>query len=322
VVSGSITQSNFLGTGNLVSLQLNTGKVNTVYAFSFLNPYWTTSGVSWGYDLYKRDVDANSLNLSAYKTATLGAATRWGIPIGEDDTISFGIGYEHTDISLFPTSPARFIEFVAQFGSSVSSLPGTVTWARDRRDSAIYPTSGLLQRAFGEVGLPGFDLTYYKLSYQAQWFYPITRDFTLMLNGEAGYAAGYSNKPLPFFKNFYAGGITSVRGYESGTIGPKDAFGDAVGGGQRYVANAELLFPVPGLKGDKSSRLGVFFDAGMIRNSQVLDQSEFQDPRYSTGVSAFWVSPFGPLKFSLAKALNARNLDKTQAFQFQVGSSF
>jgi len=322
VLSGSVSQANFLGTGNFMSLTVNTGKVNTVYALSYTNPYWTVNGVSRGFDLYKRDLDSSSTAAAPYTTKTLGGAIRFGIPIAEEDSVSLGLGYERTDIGLFVNSPLRYIDFVAQFGSSVDSLPGTAVWARDRRDSVIYTTQGTVQRASTEVGMPGFDLTYYKLNYQLQWYYPLTRDFVLHLNGEVGYGNGYNNKPLPFFKNFYAGGITSVRGYEAGTIGPKDINGDALGGNQRYIFNADLLFPVPGLKGDKSTRMGVFFDAGAVRNNQALDVLGDQGFRYSAGVTGFWVSPFGPLKFALAKALNPGVADKTQAFQFQVGSTF
>ncbi|HEX6828226.1 MAG TPA: outer membrane protein assembly factor BamA, partial [Burkholderiales bacterium] len=323
VLNASISQANFLGTGNFVSVQVNSGKVNTVYALSYTNPYWTVNGVSLGYDLYKRDVDSTSLSVGAYSTSTLGAAMRVGYPIGEEDSVFFGLGYEKTSIGLFADSPVRYVQFVNDFGSTVDSLPATVSWARDRRDSVIYTTSGTLLKASAEVGMPGFDLTYYKLSGSAQWYYPVYRDFVLHLNGEIGYGDGYDDKALPFFKNFFAGGITSVRGYEAGTIGPKDIVGDAIGGNERYIFNAELLFPVPGLKGDKSTRMGVFFDAGAVRNNQttvqVFDPDSF---RYSVGVVGFWISPFGPLKFALAKALNPSAADKTQAFQFQVGSTF
>jgi len=325
VLTGSVSQSNFLGTGNFVSVQVNTGDVNTVYSLSFTKPYWTPDGVSAGFDIYKRDVDAEDTAVAAYNTSTLGIAGRLGVPITDDDSIFLGLGYESTDIGVTALSPLRYREFVREFGEKTDSMPATVGWARDRRDSVIYPTSGTFQRASSEVGLPGFDLTFYKLSYQLQWYYPITRDFVLFLNGEVGYGDGYSGKPLPFFKNFYAGGISSVRGYEAGTIGPKDLFGDALGGNERYIANVEVLFPVPGLRGDKSTRMGVFFDAGAIRNKTadgtiLLDND--QSFRFSAGLSAFWISPFGPLKFAFAKALNPSPQDKTQSFQFQVGSTF
>lgn len=325
VITGSVSQSNFLGTGNFVSVQLNTGNVNTVYSFSFTKPYWTPEGVSAGFDIFKRDVDAATTAVAPYSTSTLGGAVRLGVPLSDDDTIFFGLGYERTDISVTLASPLRYQEFVRDFGEQTDSLPATVSWARDRRDSVIYPTKGTFQKASSEVGMPGFDLTFYKLSYQVQWYYPLTSDFVLHLNGEVGYGDGYDGKPLPFFKNFYAGGIGSVRGYEAGTIGPKDLNGDALGGNERYVANVELLFPVPGLKGDKSTRMGVFFDAGAIRNNAsdqtaVLDDD--QSFRFSAGLVGFWISPFGPLKFAVGKALNPSNQDKTQSFQFQMGSTF
>jgi outer membrane protein insertion porin family len=194
---------------------------------------------------------------------------------------------------------------------------GTVGWARDRRDSLIYTTKGTLQRASAEVGLPGGDLTYYKLSYQHQWFRPLTRDFVLMLNGEIGAGEGYGGKSLPFYKNFFAGGVTSVRGYEASTLGPKDTNGDALGGSQRLVGNIELLFPVPGLSTEKSVRMGAFLDGGMVNDS--FDTNEM---RYSVGLTVSWVSPIGPLKVSFAQPLNDKPEDEVQQFQFTFGTAF
>lgn len=320
ILSGGVSEANIFGTGNQLSLQTNTSKVNKVYAISFTNPYYTDDGVSLGWDLYRRDVDSSTLSISPYKTSSTGAAVRLGVPLNEIDTVNFGLGYERTRLTTFSNSSQQFIDFQNQFGETSTTLRADTSFARDSRDSLTYPTKGSLYRIGAEAGLPGAELKYYKLSYQQQWFKPLVSDFVLMLNGEIGVGNGYGGKPLPFFKNFYAGGNTSVRGYRQASLGPKDTNGEALGGNRRFVANAEIMFPVPGLKNDKSVRMGVFLDAGNVFG--VGEKISAGDLRYSTGVSVNWISPFGPLKFSLAKPLKQKEGDKTEKFQFVLGSSF
>ena len=165
------------------------------------------------------------------------------------------------------------------------------------------------------------DLRYYKLGYQIGWYYPLTTDFTLFLNGEVGYGGGYDDKQLPFYKAFYAGGPTSVRGYQQSTLGPRDING-VLGGSRKVVGNAELLFPVPGLGQDRSARLGVFFDVGQVwldQNPYTLSDIQL---RYSTGLVFSWNSPFGPLKLSIGQPLNSQPGDQIQKFQFVFGQTF
>jgi outer membrane protein insertion porin family len=176
----------------------------------------------------------------------------------------------------------------------------------------------MLSRASVEVGAG--DLKYYKLNFQQQWLYPLSRTFTLFLNGEVGYGEGYGGLPLPFFKNLYAGGPGSVRGYKPFTLGPQDINGDPIGGNRKIVGNIEVLFPMPGAENDKSLRLGAFVDAGQVWG-QGQDLS-FSDLRYSTGISIAWNSPFGPLKLSAAQPLNNKPGDQIQRLQFQFGTGF
>ena len=327
VLSGSVSQNNVFGTGNRLSAQINSGSVNRVYALSYTNPYYTIDGVSLGYDLYRRDVDATSLSsVSPYKTSTIGAGARLGLPINERDFISFGLTYEQTSITTAADSPIQYINFVNTFGSDNDTLRLDTSWARDTRNSYLFPTKGLLQRVSAEVGTPAGSLQYYKLTFQHQQYFPLGKSFTLMLNGELGYGDGLSGKPLPFFKNFYAGGNSSVRGFKNGTLGPKDINGDALGGDQRIVGNAELFFPLPGLKDDQSLRMSAFVDAGASFgpfdvNNQYKSFS-FGDLRYSAGVAVLWVSPLGPLKFSLAQPLVKKTGDKSEVFQFTLGQVF
>jgi len=318
ILSGSISQNNLFGTGNAVSLQVNSGSINKIYALSFTNPYFTDDGVSLGWDLYKRNVDATELSgVTPYKTSTLGTGLRSGVPITEYDTINYGLAVERTHVETFDTSPQQYKQFVADFGNTNTALIATAGWSRDGRDSAIYTTSGLMQRVNLELAVPPADLQYYRTTYRVDWWHPIGRENVLQLSGQLGYADGYGDKPLPFYKNYYLGGIGSVRGYETSAIGPKDELGNALGGRTLTVANVEYYFPMPGLEKDKSVRLSVFVDAG-----QVSDNFDFKETRYSAGVGLSWFSPVGPIKISLGKALNAKPEDRTQLFQFSLGTVF
>jgi outer membrane protein insertion porin family len=320
VLSGSITQQNIFGSGKHLSLQLNTSKISRNIGLSYTDPYYTVDGVSRGFDLYDRRVDASSLGLGFYTTNTLGAGVRYGVPLTEKDNLGLGLGAENTKIGVDQNSPQRYQDFVNIFGNDNSAYPGTIGWIRDQRDSAILPTKGVLIRANLEVGLPGGTLKYYKLTEQVQWYYPISRAYTLMLNGEIGAADGLEDKPLPFYKNFYAGGVTSVRGYESFSLGPRDSQGAFLGGNKRLVGNAEFLFPVPGTGVDRSMRMSVFLDGGQVYGSD--EKMQVSELRYSTGLSFSWNSPVGPLRLSLGFPLNAKPEDRVQHLQFQFGQGF
>jgi outer membrane protein insertion porin family len=320
ILSGSISQQNIFGSGKHVTAQISTSRINRTFAVSYTNPYYTVDGVSRGFDLYDRRTDASLLGLGFYTTDTIGGGVRYGIPLTEIDNIGFGLGIENTKLGVDATSPIRYQEFVKVFGDSNTSIPGSLSWTRDQRDSVLVPTRGTLIRAELEAGLPGGTLKYYKLTEQVQWFYPLSRTYTLMLNGEIGAGDGLGGKPLPFYKALYAGGVSSVRGYDSYSLGPRDATDSILGGNKRLVGNAELLFPMPGTGIDRSMRLSVFLDAGQVYGAdQKLDLSEL---RYSTGVAFTWNSPLGPIRFSYGKPINAKPEDKIQHVQFQLGQVF
>ena len=323
VLSGSISQNNIFGSGRHLAVNVNTGKVNKTYSLSFTNPYHTVDGVSRGFDIYRRDLDASTTGVAKYKTSSHGFGVRYGFPIAEDNAIGVGLSFDDTHVTTYFDSPQQYKDFVAQFGASNTTLLLNATWTNDKRDSLIYTTSGSLQRAYAEVGLPGADLKFYKLNYQHQKFFPLTKQITLMLNGEFGLGDGYSGETLPFFRNFYAGGMGSVRGFKSGSLGPKDVYPNeenALGGNRRLVGNAEFLMPVPGFGLDKSLRAGGFFDAGYVWATG--EKMRLSDLRYSIGVSLSWASPFGPLKVSAALPLNKKSGDQIEHFQFQMGTSF
>ena len=318
VLTSAVTQRNLFGSGNQLSLQVNTSKTNQVYSVSYTNPYYTDEGVSRGFDLYKRDVNSSRSAVSQYRSSTLGMGVRYGVPISDDENIHYGLSAENTQLSLNAASPQRYLDYVNTFGASTTNLLGTVGWTHDSRDSAIYTTAGTVQSAFAEVALPVSDQRFYKLTYQHQWFHPVSQSVTLLLNGELGSGGGYGGKPLPFFKHFYAGGPGSVRGYEASSLGPRDASNNALGGNRRVVGNAELLFPMPGLADEKSVRMSAFVDGGAVYGQSTSSGGL----RYGAGLAVTWISPIGPLKISYAVPLNSKPSDRKQRVQFTLGSIF
>jgi len=323
VLSGSIEQQNLFGSGRHVGVQLNTSKVNKVYSLSFTNPYYTPDGVSRGFDIYRRKTDTSQYtsSIASYDVNSWGGGVRYAVPVADEQKINFGLAYDSTKISTTTNSPQRYIDWVSANGSKFSSLTASVGWLEDSVDSRIYPTSGFTRRINGELSVPGSNLRYYKVSGQHQQYLPLSKTFTLMLNGELGVAKGFGEKALPFWKNFYAGGIGSVRGFDTATLGPKDtATGTSMGGTKRAVGNAELLFPMPGSGQDKSLRLSTFVDVGQVWGDG--EKISLGDLRASVGLAVTWSSFMGPLKFSFANPIKKDSSDKIQRLQFQMGTSF
>jgi outer membrane protein insertion porin family len=289
-----------------------------VYSLSYLDPYFTVDGLSQGFDVYKRETDASSLSIGRYATDSVGGGVRFGYPTSEIASVDFGLNVESVNLSVFSDSPQQYIDFSRSFGTDYRYGSFSAGYQRDGRDSFIAPTSGHYGRISGEVAQG--DLVYYRLNYAHQWFTPLTRTFTLSLRGDLGFAGGFSGKPLPFFKNYFAGGPESVRGYRAFTLGPRDSAGTPIGGNRRFVGTAEVLFPVPGANNDPSLKMAAFIDAG-----QVFGQGEklnFGETRYAGGLGLSWVSPFGPLRISIAQPLNKQEGDQTQRIQFTFGTGF
>ena len=320
----TVNQNNFLGTGNRVSAQVNTGKVNTTYSLSYTDPYFTPDGVSRGFDIYRRDVNTNPLvSVSPYSSSSYGAGVRFGIPLNEKDALNFGLAVDMTQVNLSSaaTSSPQMLASCESLSCTRNSVVATAGWVHDSRDSIMYTSKGVLQKLSGELSMPVLDLQYYKLQYKHAWFQEIYSGVSVMLNGEIGYAGAYGNKEYPFFKNFYMGGVNSVRGYDNGALGPQGLYNGytySTGGNKSLLGNAELLFPVPGLKDNKQFRLSAFVDAGNVYSGAY----DFAELRYSAGVGIGWSSPFGPLKLIYAKPLNNQVGDRTQTIQFQLGQQF
>jgi outer membrane protein insertion porin family len=317
-ISTSIRQANAFGTGKFISANINTGEVNTVYALSYNNPYYTVDGVSQGFDVYKRETDASNLAVGPYATDALGGGVKFGYPVSETSLVDVGFNVESVKLTTFATSPLQYLNFTNQFGNQYRYGALTAGWQRDTRDSILIPTSGTYMRA--GIELAGGDLQYYRLGYQYQWFYPLTRIYTLTLRADLGYADGIGGRPVPFFKAYFAGGPETVRGYRPFSLGPRDINNNAIGGNTKIVSSAEFLFPMPGASAEQSLRLAAFVDAGQVYGQGAkVDLGEL---RYSAGIGLQWLSPFGPLRLSLAQPINAKDGDEAQRLQFTFGTGF
>ena len=314
-----IKQENAFGSGNYLSIDVNTSKYNQAIAFSSVNPYFTQDGISRGFDLYHRSSKPYEDQGGNYRLETTGTSLRFGVPFSETDTVFLGGAAERIKIVPGTNIPAAYLAYADEFGFTTYSFPLTLGWGRDSRDSTIAPTRGRYQRLAGELGVVG-DAKYFRSNYQLQQYIPFTKQFTIGLNGEIGYGQGIEGHPFPVFKNFYSGGLGSVRGFETGTLGPKDVTGSIIGGAKKVTLNAEFLSPFPGAGNDKSLRGFLFADAGNVWGDN--QKMRFADMRASVGVGVSWVSPIGPLKIALAHAVRKFAGDKIQPVQFQIGTQF
>jgi outer membrane protein insertion porin family len=324
LVNASITQHNLFGSGRELGLSFDNSKSVTNFNVRYVNPYYTQDGVSRGFNVFSTSVDAASAGTAAYNTNSFGAGMFFGIPLSEDHRVHIGGDVERIELQTTATSAQIAQDFVARYGDTSDLLKLTLSWSKDTLDSALTPMSGTLQRISGELAVPGSDLEYYKLTYLAGVYLPVTGRTTFKLKGELGYGGAYGDtEDLPFFKNYYAGGSSSVRGYRSRSLGPRDTLyvEDPVGGNRRVLLNVEYLFPMPGTqREDKSMRLSLFADGGMAYGpGERLDLGQL---RYSAGLAFNWFSPVGPLSFSYAVPLNDRPGDRTENFQFTLGVPF
>jgi len=318
-LTAGVRQDNVFGSGNSLGFSINTSKTNRSFILSTTDPYFTVDGVSRSVDIYHRTTSPYN-DEDAYKLITSGASLRFGVPFTENDTVYFGAGVERTRIEEGTYLPQAYKDYTTQFGKSSSTLPLTIGWARDSRDSALAPNSGVYQRANVEWGAAG-DARYINASYQYQHYYPINRQFTLAFNGDVGWGKGLQGRPYPLFKNFYGGGLGSVRGFDQGSLGPRDpTTDDYLGGAKKVALNFELQTPFPGAGNDRTLRMYAFMDVGNVYGED--QKFDFGDMRASAGVGISWVSPVGPLRFSIAQPVRKFTGDKIQRVQFQIGTAF
>jgi len=323
LLNSSITQDNWLGSGIRFGFNFSTSEADEAYGINFNNPYHTPDGISRGFSFLYRSRDGEELGISDYTTDVLSGKVNYGFPISETNTIFVSLGYENLELKPAFGAAREIKQFVVDNGDTYDDVVGTVAWVDDNRNkSALFADRGSYSSVSTEFTAPGSDLQYYKLNLRHQKFIPLTRHWTLSLNGELGLGDGYGDDDdLPFFNHFFAGGVSSIRGFEDNSLGPKDSLGDPFGGDLRIVANAEVILPMPMVsKDNKAWRMTAFMDAGNV----FAETGDFDggDLRYSAGLGVRWLSPFGPIKASYAQPFNDKSEDDVQNFQFSFGSTF
>lgn len=354
IYNASVTQDNIFGSGKRVSVNFNKSDVSTLYSLSFTNPYFTRDGVSIGYNFLFKETDAQAANISNYLTDVISGGVNLGFPINENQRFNFGMNIKHTTLKQGEFAPPELPLWIEENGDKFLTFPFSIGWVRDTLDKRIFPTSGSQQRLSALVTIPGSDLTYYKLSAKDQHYFSIAKDLVFKFMVSAAYGDGYGKTDdLPFFENYFAGGVNSVRGFRDNTLGPRDHCNGKCnfdgtearpyGGNIKILGNAELIFPIPFMSEVESVRLMTFFDIGTVAGRSILYKPDknpgckledvacfpsvnanlsFGDFRYSTGIAAKWLSPFGALQVSYAIPLNDKEGDELQAFQFSFGTQF
>ena len=318
-LSFGIKQENVFGSGNYLGVEVNTSKYRRTLVFSTTDPYFTKDGISRTFDLYYRTDKPYQDQGGNYELVTTGTGVRFGVPFSETDTVFFGGGLEQTRIKPGTNIPAAYLAYADRYGYTSSSLPLTLGWTRDDRDSALAPNAGRYQRLNSDISVAG-DARYVRANYQYQQYVPLNKKFTLAFNGEVGWGKGLGGRPYPVFKNFYSGGLGSVRGFDQGTLGPRDVTGASLGGPKKVTLNTELMVPFPGAGNDRTLRLFTFVDVGNVFGEN--EKVGFSEMRASAGLGLSWISPLGPLRIAFAQPVRKQAGDKIQKLQFQIGTSF
>ena len=332
ILSAGINQDNAFGTGTAVGLNASVGKINQNFTLSNYDPYFTEDGISRYTDLYYRSSKPlYYVGDPDYQIKSVGTNLKFGVPYTEVDRVFFGSGVEAFQIKTTSNTPVPYLNYAQSYGIAAPGYPATLTtynvpltvgWARDGRDSALIPSDGSLQQLSAEAGTPVGNMTFYRLFGQYQKYHSFSKGNILSFNGEVGYGQAYGSNPYPITKNYYVGGIGSVRGYAPGSLGPQyynSIYGiyQPTGGQSKIVSNVEYTVPVPGSGVDKTLRVFTFVDGG-----NAFGQNINLVLRYSYGLGLSWISPLGPLKFSYGIPIKSQPTDNIQRLQFQVGTAF
>ena len=358
ILGGSITQNNFLGTGNRVSIGLTRSEYQSRYNFGYTDPYWTADGVSLGYNAFYRTTDYKDLDVdvASYAIDSLGAGVNVGYPISETSRLTFGLTAQQDEIKTGVYTVDEIFDFTRREGDKFLNFKASAGWSESTLNKGVLATRGHSQSLTAEVTTPGSDLSFFKLDYRGQLFQPLSDNYTMRLHTELGYGDGYgSTNGLPFYENYYAGGFNSVRGFKDSTLGPRgtpsrgvgvtgnrgttaDSDNDPLpfGGNVLIQGGAEILFPLPFVKDQRSLRTSVFWDVGNVFDSKcdqitnpsgVKSNTQCNDVSLSNlassvGVGVTWVTALGPLSFALAMPIKKPDNAETQIFQFSLGQTF
>jgi len=322
IINFSITQNNFVGTGNRVSVNVNNSKVLKDNTIRYTNPYYTQDGISRGFSVFQRKFSAQDADISNFQTNSQGGSVSFGIPMSEHDSLGLSLSYESTEIVTGINTSTSILDFVAAEGKEYGNYKARLSWSHDTRNRSIFADQGNLSSASIDTTIPGSDLEFYKLSFRYLQYFDLAERVTLLFNTNLGYAKPFGDtKTLPPFENYYAGGSRTVRGYDGNSLGPRDIMtNDPLGGNKRVVTNLELLLPNPFVENSKSIRFSTFYDAGNVFGED--ESIALGDLRTSIGVAMIWITPVGVMRFSWANTLNDKVGDDTKSFQFTLGSTF
>jgi outer membrane protein insertion porin family len=328
LLGAAVSQKNFLGSGNALSFSLQSSSSTKEARFSFTDPYYTIDGVSRGIDLYLKQTDFDEEGTADYTTDDTGIGLSFGYPISDESRVSTNFAIQNVNLKTAASVPSYIGDFLTSEGISSSSREADfveykvgAAYSYDTLNKAFLPTAGTRHRVSFDLSIPGSDLEYYTASYRGETYVPVldAEDVSLKFKTRLGYGDGFGDSAgLPFLKNFFAGGIRSVRGYTYNSLGPVDANGEQIGGNVLITGTAALQFPMPGVKETDQARLSLFTDAGQV----YADTAELGDLRYSAGLALAWMTPIGPLSFTYAAALYSESTDETEGFQFSIGSTF
>jgi len=347
ILGFGISQENFMGTGKQVAVDVNRSKYQTSYNFSYVDPYYTIDGVSRGFNVFYRSYDYNQYNIASYLVDSYGGGVSFGYPISETQSLGFNFGYENTQITegIYPVR--EISTFLDSEGDTFNEFNFTLNWRQSALNRGTFPTRGYSQSLGLELAVPGSDLNFYRLNYNGQIFFPLTESLTLRLKTELGYGDSYGDTQIfPFYKHYYAGGLGSVRGFDTNKIGPRstpklcteadgagcisdpDQRPDPFGGNALITGTAEIILPTPFVKDNRSVQTTFFVDAGNVFNTHCQATSPYcldldlGEIRYSTGFGLTWLSGFGPLTFSIGQAFNKGEYDNTKFFEFSLGTTY
>ena len=337
LLGANYQQTNVFGTGNSVNLGLNHSSFQTSYQFSFFDPYYTVDGVSRGYSVFYRNNNYDALNVASFSTDAYGGSVSFGYPISEISRVGLSVGYENTHLRGGALPAQEITDFLNKEGNTFNEFTLTGTYQMSALNRGLLPTLGKSQQVSLEMTVPGSQLEYYRLQYNGQIFFPLGKGLSLRLKTNLGYGGVYGRtQTFPFYKHFFSGGLGSVRGYKSNTLGPRATPAPAagvsrlypIGGNVLIEGTAEVLFPLPFITDQSQVRTSLFLDAGNVFNTNcpaisiVCRGLKDGELRYTAGVSLTWITSLAPLSFSIGVPLNRKPGDETQVFQFELGGVF
>ena len=330
-------ESNVFGTGNSINIGINRSDYQQALNVSFFDPYYTVDGVSRGYAAFFRKSDYEERNIASFSTDSYGLNVSFGYPISEISRIGLTVGIERTEIKEGVIPAQEISEFLEKEGNEFDLVSLTASYSMSALNRGLLPSGGRSQSLSFEMTVPGSELEYYRLNYTGQVFYPLFNPFVLRLRANLGYGEAYGGtENFPFYKHFFGGGMGSVRGYESNSLGPRstpspqDQYNDPdpIGGNVLVELSAEVLFPLPFIEDQSQLKSVLFFDAGNVFNTNCPDVSVYcldldeGELRYSAGIAVTWITGFAPISFALAFPINDKQGDESESFQFELGKTF